>query len=114
MVKSADGVLVAGVKVRNGEKQKAELHCLLSSLFICLFLLIIWFQDVDDFFEHEKTFLLEYHNRVKDASAKSDRMIRSHKSKRSERSWLMKRTRSRCMMGNVTKTQEIRFSPQSL
>ena len=39
------------------------------------------FQDVDDFFEHEKTFLLEYHNRVKDASAKSDRMIRSHKSK---------------------------------
>uniref|UniRef100_A0A8C6MHF7 Sorting nexin 6 n=1 Tax=Nothobranchius furzeri TaxID=105023 RepID=A0A8C6MHF7_NOTFU len=38
VVKSADGVLVAGVK------------------------------DVDDFFEHEKTFLLEYHNRVKDAS----------------------------------------------
>ncbi|MEQ2305080.1 Sorting nexin-6, partial [Ameca splendens] len=51
VVKSADGVLVAGVK------------------------------DVDDFFEHEKTFLLEYHNRVKDASAKCDRMIRSHKSK---------------------------------
>uniref|UniRef100_A0A8C7TWF1 Sorting nexin n=1 Tax=Oncorhynchus mykiss TaxID=8022 RepID=A0A8C7TWF1_ONCMY len=51
VVKSADGVLVAGVK------------------------------DVDDFFEHEKTFLLEYHNRVKDASSKSDRMIRSHKSK---------------------------------
>ncbi|XP_049595850.1 sorting nexin-6 isoform X2 [Syngnathus scovelli] len=49
VVKSADGVLVAGVK------------------------------DVDDFFEHEKTFLLEYHNRVKDASTKSDRMIRSHK-----------------------------------
>ncbi|KAL2099066.1 hypothetical protein ACEWY4_005546 [Coilia grayii] len=50
VVKSADGVLVAGVK------------------------------DVDDFFEHEKTFLIEYHNRVKDASLKSDRMIRSHKS----------------------------------
>ncbi|KAK0149122.1 Sorting nexin-6 [Merluccius polli] len=49
VVKSADGVLVAGVK------------------------------DVDDFFEHEKTFLLEYHNRVKDASLKSDKMIRSHK-----------------------------------
>ncbi|MED6256262.1 Sorting nexin-6 [Ataeniobius toweri] len=49
VVKSADGVLVAGVK------------------------------DVDDFFEHEKTFLLEYHNRVKDASAKCDRTIRSHK-----------------------------------
>ncbi|XP_045864800.1 sorting nexin-6 isoform X3 [Meles meles] len=50
MVKSADGVIVSGVK------------------------------DVDDFFEHERTFLLEYHNRVKDASAKSDRMTRSHKS----------------------------------
>ncbi|KAG7277753.1 hypothetical protein CRUP_023041 [Coryphaenoides rupestris] len=35
--------------------------------------------DIDDFFEHEKTFLLEYHNRVKDASLKSDKMIRSHK-----------------------------------
>uniref|UniRef100_A0A9J8D6Z6 Sorting nexin 6 n=2 Tax=Cyprinus carpio TaxID=7962 RepID=A0A9J8D6Z6_CYPCA len=53
VVKSADGVLVAGVK------------------------------DVDDFFEHEKTFLLEYHNRVKEASAKSDRKIRSHKSNHS-------------------------------
>ena len=37
-------------------------------------------KDVDDFFEHERTFLLEYHNRGKDASAKSDRMTRSHKS----------------------------------
>ncbi|KFZ45592.1 Sorting nexin-6, partial [Antrostomus carolinensis] len=49
MVKSADGVIVSGVK------------------------------DVDDFFEHERTFLVEYHNRVKDASAKSDKMTRSHK-----------------------------------
>uniref|UniRef100_A0A8C5NEQ5 PX domain-containing protein n=1 Tax=Gouania willdenowi TaxID=441366 RepID=A0A8C5NEQ5_GOUWI len=44
VVKSADGVLVAGVK------------------------------DVDDFFEHEKTFLLEYHNRVKDASKVESRV----------------------------------------
>uniref|UniRef100_A0A2I3GIH3 PX domain-containing protein n=1 Tax=Nomascus leucogenys TaxID=61853 RepID=A0A2I3GIH3_NOMLE len=35
--------------------------------------------DVDNFFQHEQTFLLEYHNRVKDASANSDRMTRSHK-----------------------------------
>lgn len=40
---------------------------------------------MDDFFEHEKTFLLEYHNRVKDSSAKCDRMIRSHKSKNTAR-----------------------------
>ena len=50
MVKSADGVIVSGVK------------------------------DVDNFFEHEWTFLLEYHNWVKDASVNSGRMTRSHKS----------------------------------
>ena len=48
MVKSADGVIVSEVK------------------------------DVDDFSEHERTFLLE-HNRVKDTSPKSDRMTRFHK-----------------------------------
>uniref|UniRef100_A0A670I3U6 Sorting nexin 6 n=1 Tax=Podarcis muralis TaxID=64176 RepID=A0A670I3U6_PODMU len=51
MVKSADGVIVSGVK------------------------------DVDDFFEHERTFLVEYHNRVKDSSMKSDKMTRSHKTR---------------------------------
>ncbi len=79
MVKSADGVLVAGVKVSSTRSRALCLHALRHlSLLIHLFSA---FQDVDDFFEHEKTFLLEYHNRVKDASAKSDRMIRSHKSK---------------------------------
>ncbi|KAG7233392.1 hypothetical protein INR49_007080, partial [Caranx melampygus] len=48
--------------------------------------------DVDDFFEHEKTFLLEYHNRVKDASAKSDRMIRSHKSESKSGSSMLQMT----------------------
>lgn len=43
-------------------------------------LVLVFLQDVDDFFEHERTFLVEYHNRVKDASAKSDKMTRSHKS----------------------------------
>lgn len=80
MVKSADGVLVAGVKVTD---TASTFHSYLSvrcSDFIQVCCSSV-FQDVDDFFEHEKTFLLEYHNRVKDASAKSDRMIRSHKSK---------------------------------
>lgn len=36
-------------------------------------------KEVDDFFDHERTFLLEYHVRVKDASMKADRMTRSHK-----------------------------------
>ncbi|KAG8013022.1 Sorting nexin-6 [Nibea albiflora] len=75
VVKSADGVLVAGVKVTQKKKQ-SRASCPSSSV---LFHSCFYFQDVDDFFEHEKTFLLEYHNRVKDASAKSDRMIRSHK-----------------------------------
>uniref|UniRef100_A0A452IJG9 Sorting nexin n=1 Tax=Gopherus agassizii TaxID=38772 RepID=A0A452IJG9_9SAUR len=49
MVKSADEVLFSGVK------------------------------EVDDFFEQEKTFLVNYYNRIKDACAKADKMTRSHK-----------------------------------
>lgn len=36
-------------------------------------------QDVDDFFEQQKTFLVEYHNKVKDACMKADRMTKTHK-----------------------------------
>ncbi|KAG8543331.1 hypothetical protein GDO81_024906 [Engystomops pustulosus] len=49
MVKSADEVLLSGVK------------------------------EVDEFFEQEKMFLVNYHNRIKDTCAKSDKMTRSHK-----------------------------------
>ncbi|XP_057259107.1 sorting nexin-5 isoform X2 [Pezoporus wallicus] len=49
MVKSADEVLFSGVK------------------------------EVEDFFEQEKTFLVNYYNRIKDACAKADKMTRSHK-----------------------------------
>lgn len=37
-------------------------------------------KDKDDFFEGQKTFLVEYFNRIKDATGKSDRMTKSHKS----------------------------------
>uniref|UniRef100_A0A8C7ZCL4 Sorting nexin n=1 Tax=Oryzias sinensis TaxID=183150 RepID=A0A8C7ZCL4_9TELE len=50
MVKSADEVLIAGVK------------------------------EVDDFFEQEKTFLLDYFSKIKEATAKAEKMTRSHKS----------------------------------
>lgn len=40
----------------------------------------ILFQEVEDFFEQEKTFLVNYYNRIKDACAKADKMTRSHKS----------------------------------
>ncbi|XP_019371692.1 PREDICTED: sorting nexin-5 [Gavialis gangeticus] len=36
-------------------------------------------KEVDDFFEQEKTFLVNYYNRIKDACAKADKMTRSHK-----------------------------------
>uniref|UniRef100_A0A1E1X5Y9 Sorting nexin n=1 Tax=Amblyomma aureolatum TaxID=187763 RepID=A0A1E1X5Y9_9ACAR len=36
-------------------------------------------KDVDEFFEHERNFLTEYHTHVRDATAKADRMTRSHK-----------------------------------
>lgn len=38
-------------------------------------------KDVDDFFEHEKNYLIEYHNHIREATAKSDRMTRYHKGK---------------------------------
>lgn len=43
------------------------------------------FQEVDDFFEQEKTFLVNYYNRIKDACAKADKMTRSHKSESFQR-----------------------------
>uniref|UniRef100_A0A5F9CQW6 Sorting nexin n=1 Tax=Oryctolagus cuniculus TaxID=9986 RepID=A0A5F9CQW6_RABIT len=49
VVKSADEVLFSGVK------------------------------EVDDFFEQEKTFLINYYNRIKDSCGKADKMTRSHK-----------------------------------
>uniref|UniRef100_A0A673LMT0 Sorting nexin n=1 Tax=Sinocyclocheilus rhinocerous TaxID=307959 RepID=A0A673LMT0_9TELE len=49
MVKSADEVLISGVK------------------------------EVDEFFEQEKTFLLDYSSKIKDATAKAEKMTRSHK-----------------------------------
>ncbi|XP_077993820.1 sorting nexin-6-like isoform X2 [Glandiceps talaboti] len=36
-------------------------------------------KDVDAFFEQEKTFLLDYHTKVKDSTQKCDRMTRKHK-----------------------------------
>lgn len=43
------------------------------------------FQEVEDFFEQEKTFLVNYYNRIKDACAKADKMTRSHKSESFQR-----------------------------
>ncbi|XP_076358938.1 sorting nexin-6-like isoform X1 [Tachypleus tridentatus] len=36
-------------------------------------------KDVDEFFEHEKNFLMEYHTQVKDATWKADKMTRCRK-----------------------------------
>lgn len=36
-------------------------------------------KDKDEFFDHQRTFLVEYFTRVKDATMKSDRMTKSHK-----------------------------------
>nr|XP_025860199.1 sorting nexin-32 isoform X4 [Vulpes vulpes] len=36
-------------------------------------------KEVDDFFEHERTFLLEYHTRIRDACLRADRVMYSHK-----------------------------------
>ncbi|KAM8971264.1 sorting nexin-32 isoform 4-T4 [Sarcophilus harrisii] len=36
-------------------------------------------KEVDEFFEHERTFLLEYHARIREACLRADRVMRSHK-----------------------------------
>ncbi|KAL5008237.1 hypothetical protein ScPMuIL_013818 [Solemya velum] len=36
-------------------------------------------KDIDDFFEAEKSFLIEYHNKIKDGTTKSDKMTKAHK-----------------------------------
>nr|XP_055170559.1 sorting nexin-32 isoform X5 [Nyctereutes procyonoides] len=36
-------------------------------------------KEVDDFFEHERTFLLEYHTRIRDTCLRADRVMYSHK-----------------------------------
>ena len=37
-------------------------------------------KDVDEFFEQQRTFLMEYHTRVKDGTLKADKMTKAHKS----------------------------------
>ncbi len=37
-------------------------------------------KDVDEFFEHERNYLVEYHGHIKDATAKADRIARLRKS----------------------------------
>ncbi|XP_028676480.1 sorting nexin-5 [Erpetoichthys calabaricus] len=49
MVKSADEVIISGIK------------------------------EVDDFFDQEKNFLTDYYNKIRDATAKAERMTRAHK-----------------------------------
>ncbi|EEB18301.1 Sorting nexin-6, putative [Pediculus humanus corporis] len=36
-------------------------------------------KDINEFFEEEKNFLIDYHNHLKDATAKADKMTRKHK-----------------------------------
>ncbi|XP_035715226.1 sorting nexin-6 isoform X1 [Folsomia candida] len=43
------------------------------------FLLSATQKDVDEFFDAERIFLMDYHAHLKDATAKSDRMIKAHK-----------------------------------
>lgn len=36
-------------------------------------------KDTDDFFEHEKSFITEYHSRIKDCTTKADKFTKNHK-----------------------------------
>lgn len=49
----------------------------LLSTFVCFLFPV---KEVDDFFEQEKTFLLDYYSKIKDSTAKAEKMTRVHKS----------------------------------
>lgn len=39
-------------------------------------------KDIDEFFEHERVYLSDYYNHIKECTSKADRMTRSHKGSR--------------------------------
>lgn len=43
------------------------------------FLLSATQKDVDEFFDSERNFLVDYHSHLKDSTAKADRMTKTHK-----------------------------------
>lgn len=81
MVKSADEVLIAGVKVGLRRApipaRQMRLQPLPQWPAACF---CFPKKEVDDFFEQEKTFLLDYFSKIKEATAKAEKMTRSHKS----------------------------------
>lgn len=60
------------------EERERDDHVVTSSNILCVFLFLK--QEVDDFFEQEKTFLLDYYSKIKDSTTKAEKMTRSHKS----------------------------------
>lgn len=80
MVKTADEVLISGIKV--GLSDHLSKH---NRIYRCIIVILtyVWLfplQEVDEFFEQEKTFLLDYYSKIKDSTAKAEKMTRSHKS----------------------------------
>lgn len=83
MVKTADEVLISGVKV--SVSVNSPWGCFYSYQHKAAVLwydrcLTLFLQEVDEFFEQEKNFLLDYSSKIKDATAKAEKMTRSHKS----------------------------------
>lgn len=98
MVKSADEVLISGIKVKflhdimyilfyiyisiyrciYIQYRERNDHVVTSSNILCVFSFLK--QEVDDFFEQEKTFLLDYYSKIKDSTTKAEKMTHSHKS----------------------------------
>uniref|UniRef100_A0A2K6DN87 PX domain-containing protein n=1 Tax=Macaca nemestrina TaxID=9545 RepID=A0A2K6DN87_MACNE len=65
-------------------KMKQELEAYMLEMFGGFFksaneFLFTGVREVDDFFDQEKNFLINYYNRIKDSCVKADKMTRSHK-----------------------------------
>lgn len=79
MVKSADEVLISGIKVSRSLSFSQSLSND-TKLTVTSCLRVFSTQEVDEFFEQEKTFLLDYYSKIKDSTAKAEKMTRAHKS----------------------------------
>lgn len=79
MLLAIDGHCTLQLSVR-GKNKKERLGSIFKSVTQSADELLLSSQkDVDEFFEQQRTFLMEYHTRIKEATTRGDRMTRNHK-----------------------------------
>ncbi|PVD26602.1 hypothetical protein C0Q70_14279 [Pomacea canaliculata] len=67
-------------------------------------------KDIDDMFENEKQFLIEYHAKIRDATLKADRMTKVHKSSRIFTKVAEALEKARKLEGRVASDEDLKLS----